>query len=224
MLGLGFCFCTVPIVKRLYKDEQRCSLFLKRHIDFFNAHPYFASWALGAVAREEEKAFTTGATDTEAIRTFKERMAGPLGVLGDQLFWSRIKPLSAGLGVLLALTIGYSAVIVFIVLYNVPHMYVRVKGLFLGYKNGFSVTSYLSMERFRGFLKALNIASMLVCGLLFMAAAKWSIVHDYSVLFAFIISAGLTFVLLKIGKSINIIMFIISGVGLLTGILFTLLG
>ncbi len=224
MLGLGFCFCTVPIVKRFYKDKQRCSFFLKRHLDFFNAHPYFASWALGAVAREEEKAYTTGTTDTKAIQTFKERMAGPLGVLGDQLFWSRIKPLTAGIGVLLALTIGYGAVVIFLVLYNVPHIYVRIKGLLLGYKNGFNVASYLSMQRFRGLLKALNIISMILCGLLFMAAAKWSFVQNYSVLAAFIVSAGLTFSLLKMGKSINFIMLVISLVGLVTGFLFSIAG
>ena len=50
MLALGFCFCLVSIVRRLFNDKQKQSEFLMLHLAFFNSHPYMVSYALGAIA------------------------------------------------------------------------------------------------------------------------------------------------------------------------------
>ncbi len=55
MLGLGFCFCVIPVARRLYESKQERSDFLRRHLDFFNAHPYFVGFCLGAVTKLEEE-------------------------------------------------------------------------------------------------------------------------------------------------------------------------
>ena len=42
MLALGFCYSILPICKRLYPgDKVGEAKFIKRHLEFFNVHPYF---------------------------------------------------------------------------------------------------------------------------------------------------------------------------------------
>ncbi len=54
--------------------------FLKRHLGFFNAHPFFASYALGAISRLEED----NPGNHELVDRFKNALIGPLGAIGDQ--------------------------------------------------------------------------------------------------------------------------------------------
>ena len=50
----GFCYAMIPAIKKLYhnKDDQRAAL--KRHMEFFNTHPYVAAPILGVTLALEE--------------------------------------------------------------------------------------------------------------------------------------------------------------------------
>ena len=37
----------IPAIKRLYKTKEEQAVALKRHLEFFNTHPYVASPILG---------------------------------------------------------------------------------------------------------------------------------------------------------------------------------
>jgi len=161
LLNLGFCYCLIPIARRLFGTSPGQALqgFLRRHLKFFNAHPYMASFALGAVARVEEKAWLENWSDYRPIEVFKERLIGPLGVLGDRLFWSTLKPLTALIGIAVTLKWGFWGPLVFFVLYNIPHLYWRYHGLFKGYQLGFDVVREISgrvYERHLRFLRPLG--------------------------------------------------------------------
>ena len=55
MLGGGFAFAILPVLRVVYRgDPAGFEEALQRHSEHFNAHPYLASVALGAVARMEE--------------------------------------------------------------------------------------------------------------------------------------------------------------------------
>ena len=99
MLGLGFCYCLIPIAKRLFKEDQKRINFLKRHVGFFNSHPYMACYALGSIANIEQQAVIKKWEDRKPIDTFKTRIMGPLGAIGDTLFWQLLLTGTAGLGV-----------------------------------------------------------------------------------------------------------------------------
>ncbi|VTP69368.1 PTS system mannose-specific EIID component [Leclercia adecarboxylata] len=62
MQALGFCFSMVPAIKRLYpenNDARRQAI--KRHLEFFNTHPYVAAPVLGVtLAMEEQRANGAG--------------------------------------------------------------------------------------------------------------------------------------------------------------------
>ena len=100
LLSIGFCFAIVPVAKKLFKnDVKKYNQFVKRHLGFFNAHPYFTSYALGAVARLEEEIAVNNSSDAH-LEKFKNALIGPLGALGDQLFWATVKPATFTIGVL----------------------------------------------------------------------------------------------------------------------------
>ncbi|HEY9448821.1 MAG TPA: PTS system mannose/fructose/sorbose family transporter subunit IID [Gemmatimonadaceae bacterium] len=142
MLGPGIGFCTEPALRMLpggtlgapYREA------LARQSRYFNAHPYFAAVAVGALARAELDGSPPG-----QIERFRMAMCGPLGSLGDQLVWAGWLPLSVLLA-LLAFGLGAGAVavlLIFLVVYNVGHVGVRIWGLTVGWRSGLRVAASL---------------------------------------------------------------------------------
>jgi len=167
LLSVGFAFALMPASKVLYKDKAGRIEFLRRHLNFFNAHPYFASYALGAITRIEEE-ITNGKAELHQVERLKNALIGPLGALGDQMFWGTIKPAAILLGVIVVLithdinTFLY-LFIVLLLLYNIPHLYIRYYGIVDGYNKGFEVYKIISLDRYkkyRNFYIGLGAASL----------------------------------------------------------------
>jgi PTS system mannose-specific IID component len=53
--------------------------------------------------------------------------------MGDALFWGGVRPLAALIGLLLASQGSLWAPVVFLILFNLPHLFFRGAGLVLGY-------------------------------------------------------------------------------------------
>ncbi|HWP46957.1 MAG TPA: PTS system mannose/fructose/sorbose family transporter subunit IID [Candidatus Limnocylindrales bacterium] len=136
MQSLGFVFALAPILQKLYTSpEERVRSFL-RHLRFFNTHPYFASFILGAVAQMEEKRAQTGRPTEEEIISFKTMTSGPYAAIGDAFFWGALRPFVAALGLtcmVLGGRIAFLGPVVFFIVYNLFHLQVRVMGVMWGY-------------------------------------------------------------------------------------------
>ena len=53
----GYAYAMIPAIKKLYKNKDDQAAALKRHLEFFNTHPYLASPIIGVtLALEEDKA------------------------------------------------------------------------------------------------------------------------------------------------------------------------
>ena len=99
----GWCFSMIPAIKKLYKTKEDRAAALKRHLEFFNTHPYVASPILGVtLALEEDRANGTEVDDA-AIQGVKVGMMGPLAGVGDPVFWFTLRPMLGALGASLAL-------------------------------------------------------------------------------------------------------------------------
>ncbi len=154
MLSIGFCFALAPVAKKLFKDRQKRIEFYNRHLNFFNAHPYFSSFALGAISRVEEDMVLEGKDDYFKVDRLKNALIGPLGAIGDQLVWATLKPASILVCLLGVILIdNYETKIIFLfvllVLYNIPHLYIRMFGIIKGYQAGYDVYKMLNIERFK---------------------------------------------------------------------------
>lgn len=135
MQGIGVGFASLPLLEPLRGEPARYRAAVARAVEYFNAHPYLAGVAVGAAARGE----LDGADGTE-IRRLRTTLAGPLGALGDQLFWIGVVPAVVGallLGV--ALGGGVLPVGVGLVLYLGVRLAITAWGLRLGLASGLDV-------------------------------------------------------------------------------------
>jgi len=169
LLSIGFCYTLVPAAKRIYRDKSERIKFLCRHLNFFNAHPYFASFAVGAVARAEEDRQVAQKSEAAQIERLKNALIGPLGAIGDQVFWANIKPASvllAVLGILISSQLRWQLIFLaaMILIYNIPHIYVRYAGIKKGYQLGFEVYKVLNLDDYTKVKKLYGAIGALALG------------------------------------------------------------
>lgn len=162
----GFCFAMIPAIKKLYTTKEEQSAALKRHLEFFNTHPYIASPILGVtLALEEEKANGATVEDT-AIQGVKIGMMGPLAGVGDPVFWFTVRPILGALGASLAMGGSILGPILFFVLWNVIRFAFMWYSQELGYKVGTAITEDLSGGLLQKITKGASILGMFVLGAL----------------------------------------------------------
>lgn len=145
MQNVGFAYQMVPALKKLYPNKEEASEALKRHLTIFNTTPAIVTFITGvAIAMEEKfkKAKDAGEEgDEESINAVKTALMGPLAGIGDSFFWGTFRIIGAGIGASLAAQGSILGVILFLLIYNIPHLLVRYYGLKIGYKSGISFLS-----------------------------------------------------------------------------------
>ncbi|RAT80078.1 PTS mannose transporter subunit IID [Lonsdalea populi] len=175
MQALGFCFSMVPVIRRLYpenSDERKQAI--KRHLEFFNTHPFAAAPILGVTMAMEEQRANGAPIDDGAINGLKVGLMGPLAGVGDPIFWGTARPVFAALGAGIAMTGSLLGPILFFVLFNLVRLLVRYYGVAYGYKKGADIVSDMG----GGFLQKMT-ESASILGLFVMGALvnKWTHVN-----------------------------------------------
>ncbi len=165
MQNLGFCYSMFPVLSEVHGEGEEMKDAVKRHLEFFNTHPYMASLIIGTVVRLEEEV-GKGVVDKEDVNSFKTGVMGSCGAIGDSLFWGAIKPFAAVAGVCLAAVNLIVSPIFFLVLYNVPHLWMRIFGIYRGYRNGADVFSAIRGINFTGMMARLRFMTVILSGLL----------------------------------------------------------
>jgi mannose PTS system EIID component len=143
LIGNGMGFALEPILRRLPggAEGEPFRAAIARQSAYFNAHPYLASVAIGALARVE--------FDVEAparIERFRTALAGPLGAAGDRLVWAAWLPTCAVFALsLFGAGVGPLGVVLgFVVPYNIGHLGLRIWGLRVGWQHGLRVATALN--------------------------------------------------------------------------------
>ena len=132
----GFAFCIIPVLKKLYHGKQAMSAALRRHLQFFNTSTYGSTLILGITAAMEEQYSRDEHFDESSINSVKLGLMGPLAGVFDSLFWGTLKVIAAGVGTSLALKGHITGAILFVLLFNVPHLLLRYRLTFIGYRTG----------------------------------------------------------------------------------------
>ena len=162
----GWCFAMIPAIKRLYTTKEDQIAALKRHLEFFNTHPYVASPILGVtLALEEDKANGAEVEDS-AIQGVKVGMMGPLAGVGDPVFWFTVRPILGALGASLAMAGNILGPILFFVLWNVIRFGFMWYTQEFGYKVGMKITEDLSGGLLKKVTKGASILGMFILGAL----------------------------------------------------------
>lgn len=143
LIGNGIGFCVEPALRLLPGGVQSAAFkaAMARESAYFNAHPYLASVAVGALARAE-----LSGVPAMHIERFRTALCGPLGSVGDRLVWAGWLPFCSLLGLLcFGLGAGPATTLVtFFCLYNAGHLALRVWGLHVGWTRGLGVASALA--------------------------------------------------------------------------------
>lgn len=131
MQNLGLAYALFPALKRLYPEPDRQMAAVRRHLAFFNTHPYVAAAILGGVLWHEAR-IARGEERPEQVVSFKAALMGPLAALGDGFFWLSLRPAVGALCAALVPLIGAWAVLLFLVLYNAVHLTLRARLFWMG--------------------------------------------------------------------------------------------
>ena len=162
----GFAFTMLPILKKLYTTRESMSLALKRHLQFFNTSTYGSTLILGITTAMEEQNSQDPEFDPETINSIKLGLMGPLAGVFDSLFWGTLKVIAAGVGVSLALKGNIAGPLLFLLIFNVPHLVLRYNLTFIGYRAG---TRFLQRLAKTGLMERLTFGASIL-GLMVVGA------------------------------------------------------
>jgi len=136
MLGIGMGYSALPLLEELRRtDPVAYRAAVARQADFFNSQPYLAGLALGAATRAEYQG-----VPGHKIARLRTALCGPLGALGDQLFWTGLLPLLMGAALIMtSLGAPLAGVVTFLLVFNGVRIAVEWWGLHRGWRTGLSV-------------------------------------------------------------------------------------
>ena len=160
----GWCYSIIPAIKKLYPNKEDKVAALKRHMEFYNTHPYVSAPVMGVtLALEEERANGAEINDT-AIQGVKVGMMGPLAGVGDPVFWFTLRPILGALGASLALSGNIIGPLIFFFAWNI----IRIAFLWYtqesGYKVGTSIAQDLSGGLLGKITQGASILGMFIIG------------------------------------------------------------
>lgn len=160
----GWCYSIIPAIKKLYKNDDDRKEALKRHLEFYNTHPYVSAPVMGVtLALEEERANGIDIND-QAIQGVKVGMMGPLAGVGDPVFWFTLRPILGALGASLAMSGSIMGPLLFFFAWNI----IRIAFLWytqeFGYKVGTSIAQDLSGGLLGKITQGASILGMFIIG------------------------------------------------------------
>ena len=170
----GWAYSLIPALKKLYPQREEASAALKRHLEFFNTHPYIAAPILGVTLALEEERANGVSIDDAAIQGVKVGMMGPLAGIGDPVFWFTVRPILGAIAASLATGGSILAPLFFFLVWNA----IRVGFLWytqeFGYAKGSEITNDLSGGSLQTLTKGASILGMFVMGIL---VPRWTSIN-----------------------------------------------
>lgn len=170
MQGVGFAWGSLPLLRPLATTHpERFRDAVGRAAAFFNANPFLAGAAAGAAARVE----ADGLPGEQVVR-LRTALCGPLGALGDQLFWMGLVPaLSATMLLALSLGAGTLAVVVTVLAFAAGRVAVSWWALEQGWRHGPGIGRVIQVSWLPRGIEWAGRAAALAAGLAIPVATWW---------------------------------------------------
>lgn len=181
MQNVGWCFALIPAMKKLYPSKEDQTAFLKRHLEFFNTHPYLAAPIIGVELSLEESRANGAPVDDAAVQGVKIGMMGPLAGVGDPIFWGTLRPVLGAFAASLALTGNILGPILFFVIWNIIRMAFLWYTQEFGYKAGSSITEDLGGGLLQRVTTGASVLGMFIMGVLI---PRWTSIDMSSIVFS----------------------------------------
>lgn len=158
-MSLAYVYALIPVLEKIYTKKEELSKALKRHLEFFNITPHICTFMLGISAAMEEENKKENNLDENSVNNIKTALMGPLSGIGDSFFWGTLRLVATGIGTSLALKGNILGPILFLLIFNIPHIIVRYLLTFVGYK--FGIGSLKNIEKSGNLSKLTYGASIL---------------------------------------------------------------
>lgn len=164
----GWLYTMLPALRKIHKNEQDLKNSMHMHMEFINVHPFDVTFLSGLVLAMER-----GKENISTIRAVKVALMGPLGGIGDALFWLTLLPICAGIGASLALEGSLFGPIIFFLMFNLVHFGLRFGLAHYGYNAGTSALPLLKKNTKR-ISHCASIVGMTVIGALVASYVRLS--------------------------------------------------
>lgn len=174
MQNVGWAYSMIPALKKLYTSKEDRAEALKRHLEFFNTHPYLAAPVLGVTLTLEEEKAAGEEIDNAAIQGVKIGMMGPLAGVGDPIFWGTLRPVLGAFAASLALSESWMGPIIFFLAWNIIRMAFLWYSQELGYVQGGNITQNLGGGLMQKLTQGASVLGMFIMGVL---VPRWTNMH-----------------------------------------------
>lgn len=158
MQAAGWLYGILPGLEKIHTNKDDLSTSMTHHLDFFNTHPFLVTFVMGIVlSLEQQKA------DVTTIRSVRVAAMGPLGGIGDAIFWMTLVPIAASIGANLSLQKSIAGPIIFLVMFNAVQFAIRFGLMHWSYKMGTNAVGIMTAKA-KEFTRAATILGVFVVG------------------------------------------------------------
>ena len=161
MMNMGFLYAISPALDRLHAPGPAREAAYLRHLEYFNTNPYFASIVMGVTLALEER-LSRGEITEDIIHDTKEGLMTACAAIGDGLFWDSWRPFVAAAALAFAFGNYLLTPLIFLALYNLPHLYFRFFGIFWGYREGTHIIRSLRQFQFPQIRQSLRYGTLVL--------------------------------------------------------------
>lgn len=159
MQSAGWLYAMLPGLKKIHKDNKEdLAASMSHNLEFFNTHPFLVTFVMGIIlSLEQNKA------DIPTIRAVRVSAMGPLGGIGDALFWYTLVPISAGITANMAIAGNIAAPFIFLLIFNVVQFAVRYFLMHWSYRLGTDAIRVITSHA-KEFTRAASILGIFIVG------------------------------------------------------------
>ena len=160
MQAAGWLYGILPGLEKIHTNKEDLAASMAHNLEFFNTHPFLVTFVMGLVmSLEQQKA------DIATIRAVRVAAMGPLGGIGDAIFWFTVLPIAAGITSNMAIAGNVFAPVLFLLIFNGVQFAVRYWLMYMSYDLGTGAIEVLTRNA-KEFTHAASMLGVFVVGAL----------------------------------------------------------
>ena len=161
MQAAGWLYGILPGLLSIHGEgTDDLKLSMAHNLEFFNTHPFLVTFVMGIVlSLEQQKA------DINTIRAVRVAAMGPLGGIGDAIFWFTLVPIAAGICSNMAIQGSVMGPIMFLLIFNAVQFAVRFFLMHWSYNLGTKAIELLTANA-KEFTRAASLLGVFIVGAL----------------------------------------------------------
>lgn len=160
MQAAGWLWSILPGLEKIHTNKDDLSLSMKHNLEFFNTHPFLVTFVMGIVLSMEQQK-----SDINSIRAVRVAAMGPLGGIGDALFWFTLVPITAGITANMAISGSVVGPILYFIITFGVQMALRYWLMYWSYDMGTKAIETLTANA-REFTHAASLLGVFIVGAL----------------------------------------------------------